>query len=90
MDVQVQQRIRSFVEQNFYVAEGDRLSEDASLIRTGVVDSTGVLEIIAFLETEFGIAVEDRDAVPANLDSIARIAEFVARKMAGARGREVA
>ncbi len=88
MDVQA--RIRSFVEQNFYVADGDRLSDDASLIRTGIVDSTGVLEIIGFLETEFGIAVEDRDAVPANLDSIARIAAFVARKSAGAGSREVA
>ncbi len=86
----VQGKIRSFVEQNFYVAEGDRLSDDASLIRTGIVDSTGVLEIIGFLETEFGIEVEDRDAVPANLDSIARIAAFVARKSAGAGSREVA
>jgi acyl carrier protein len=85
-----QERIRSFVEQNFYVAEGDRLADDTSLIRTGVVDSTGVLEIIAFVETEFGIEVEDRDAVPANLDSIARIAAFVAGKLDAARGREVA
>ncbi len=87
MDVQA--RIRSFVEQNFYVADGDRLSDEASLIRTGIVDSTGVLEIIGFLETEFGIEVEDRDAVPANLDSIARIAAFVARK-SQAGSREVA
>ncbi len=88
MDVQA--RIRSFVEQNFYVADGDRLSDDASLIRTGIVDSTGVLEIIGFLETEFGVTVEDRDAVPANLDSIARIAAFVARKIGAGRSREVA
>jgi acyl carrier protein len=81
--------IRSFVEQNFYVAEGERLADDVSLIRTGIVDSTGVLEIIGFLETEFGIEVEDRDAVPGNLDSIARIAAFVARK-SGAGSREVA
>ncbi len=87
MDVQA--RIRSFVEQNFYVADGDRLSDETSLIRTGIVDSTGVLEIIGFLETEFGIEVDDRDAVPANLDSIARIAAFVARKTA-AGSREVA
>ncbi|HET9599330.1 MAG TPA: acyl carrier protein [Anaeromyxobacteraceae bacterium] len=86
----VQARIRHFVEQTFYVAEGDRLADDASLIRTGIVDSTGVLEIISFLESEFGIEVEDRDAVPANLDSIARIAAFVARKSAVAGSREVA
>ncbi len=85
----VQERIRSFIEENFYVAEGNAVADDASLLRTGVVDSTGVLEIIAFLETEFGIAIEDRDAVPANLGSIARISAFVERKLEG-RGREVA
>lgn len=86
----VQQQVRSFVEQNFYVGEGNPVADDTSLIRTGVVDSTGVLEIIAFLETEFGIEIEDRDAVPANLESIARISAFVARKLEAARGREVA
>jgi acyl carrier protein len=85
----VQGRIRSFVEQNFYVAEGEPLGDDTSLTRSGVVDSTGVLEIIGFLETEFGIRVDDRDTVPGNLDSIARIAAFVARK-AGVGSREVA
>ncbi len=86
----VQQQVRSFVERNFYVGEGNAVSDDASLIRTGVVDSTGVLEIISFLEEAFGIEVVDRDAVPANLESIARIAAFVARKLEEARGREVA
>jgi acyl carrier protein len=85
----VQQRIRSFVEATFYVPDGEQIAADASLTQTGVVDSTGVLEIIGFLETEFGISVEDREAVPANLDSIARIAAFVERKSA-AGSREVA
>ncbi len=85
----VAKRIRAFVEQNFYVSEGEPLSDDTSLIRTGVVDSTGILEIIGFLETEFGIEVGDRDAVPANLESIGRIAAFVARKL-GAGSLEVA
>jgi acyl carrier protein len=85
----IQKKIRSFVEQNFYVTEGEALRDDASLIRSGVVDSTGILEIIAFLETEFGIEVGDRDAIPANLESISAIAAFVARKL-GSTSREVA
>jgi acyl carrier protein len=76
----VRQRIRQFVEANFYVADGEPLADDASLIRAGVVDSTGILEVIGFVESEFGVAVEDREAVPANLESIARIAAFVERK----------
>jgi acyl carrier protein len=77
----VRQRTRSFIEQNYYVGDGEPLSDEASLIRTGVVDSTGILEIIAFVESEFGLEVEDRDAIPANLESIARIAAFVERKL---------
>jgi acyl carrier protein len=87
--MELQQRIRRFVEENFYVADGAALTDDASLIRAGVVDSTGILEIITFLEVELGVEIEDRDAVPENLESIARIAAFVARKR-GAGGREAA
>ena len=72
-------RIRTFIVENFYVAEGAALGDDTSLIETGVVDSTGVLEVIAFLEEEFGLSIPDRDIVPANLDSIARIASYIAR-----------
>ncbi|HSQ66384.1 MAG TPA: acyl carrier protein [Polyangiaceae bacterium] len=75
-------RIRSFIAENFYVAEGAALADDTSLIETGIVDSTGVLEVIAFLEQEFALSIPDRDILPANLDSIARIAAYVARTRA--------
>jgi acyl carrier protein len=75
-------RIRTFIVENFYVADGATLGDDTSLIETGVVDSTGVLEVIAFLEEEFGLSIPDRDILPTNLDSIARIASYVAKKCA--------
>jgi acyl carrier protein len=79
------ERIRSFITENFYVPDGEALADDTPLLKTGIVDSTGVLEIVAFLEAELGIAVPDRDIVPQNLDSIARIAAYVARmRTAGA------
>lgn len=53
---------------------------DESLIEAGVIDSTGVLELVAFLEERFGIAVEDADIVPENLDSLAAIARYVEQK----------
>ena len=74
-------RIRQFVTTNFYVADTASLTDGASLLDNGVVDSTGLLEVIAFLEEEFGVRVEDAEIVPQNLDSIERIAGFVARKM---------
>jgi acyl carrier protein len=76
-------QIRGFVHSNFLVTEDVGLTDRASLLDLGVVDSTGVLEIIAFLEKTFGFAVEDDEIVPENLDSIERIAAYVARKAPG-------
>jgi acyl carrier protein len=71
--------IRRFITTNFYVADPAQLGDDDSLLDSGVVDSTGVLELLVFLEQEFGIHVEDRDILPQNLDSIARLEAFIAR-----------
>ncbi len=76
----VQQRIRQFILENFYVSDPAELADDASLIQGGWVDSTGMLEVITFLETEFGIRIADTEMLPENLDSIQKIAGFVARK----------
>ncbi len=78
----IPQRVRQFVTENFYVSDSSELTNDTLLVTGGVVDSTGMLEIIAFLETEFGIRVDDGDTIPENLESIARIAAFVKRKLA--------
>jgi acyl carrier protein len=72
-------RVRAFVSSNFYVDEA-ALEEDTSLLDRGIVDSTGVLEVVAFLGREFGVEVADEDLVAENLDSIKRIAAYVARK----------
>jgi acyl carrier protein len=72
--------LRAFIIENFYVTEPDRLRDDDSLLRQGIVDSTGVLEVVAFLEKSFGIAVDDTEILPENLDSIAAMAAYVERK----------
>ncbi|MDB4933328.1 MAG: Acyl carrier protein [Labilithrix sp.] len=74
------QTIRRFVVENFFVSDATLLSDDTSLLDEGIVDSTGVLEVTAFLEATFGISVEDAELIPANLDTIAKIATFVRRK----------
>lgn len=77
--------IRSFVVTNFLFGDTSRAPGDAdSLLATGVVDSTGVLELVEFLEGDLGVPVADHETVPANLDSIDNIARFVAHKRAGA------
>jgi acyl carrier protein len=79
-DPAVAQRIRQFIVENFFVSDPSTLLDDTSLISGGFVDSTGLLEVIAFLESEYAIRVLDEDTVPDNLETIGRIAAFVARK----------
>jgi len=76
----IKEQVRNFVTSNFYVADPAALEDEASLLDRGIIDSTGVLEVIFFIEETFGITVEDSEMLPDNLDSIERIANFVARK----------
>ena len=78
--MKLQQQIRDFVTSNFYVADPKSLEDRTSLLDQGIIDSTGVLEVIMFIESTFGMTVEDSEMLPENLDSIERIAAFVARK----------
>jgi acyl carrier protein len=76
------EQVRQFILTNFYVPDPSVLGDDASLLDTGVIDSTGVLEVISFLEDTFELTVEEDEMVPENLDSIGRITAFVQRKRA--------
>jgi acyl carrier protein len=78
----VRERVRQFVVENFYISNPAELADDTLLVTNGYVDSTGMLEIIAFLESEFGIRIADTETTPENLESIARIAAFVDGKRA--------
>lgn len=80
MDSELNNQIRSYIREQFYVSDESMLANDRSLIGSGVLDSTGVLEVIFFVEETFGIHVEDDETIPANLDSIGAITNFVARK----------
>jgi acyl carrier protein len=74
------EKVQQFIAKNFYVPDDMSLEKDVSLLDSGIVDSTGVLEIVEFLSETFGIAVDDMEMVPENLDTISRIVDFVARK----------
>jgi len=76
----IKEQIRTFVTSNFYVVDPAALKDEESLLDSGVIDSTGVLEVIAFIEDTFGLTVEDMEMLPENLDSIERITNFVIRK----------
>ena len=78
----LESELRSFIADNFFV-EPDELDGDLSLLGSGIVDSTGVLEIILHLEEAYGIKVLDSEALPRNLDSIRNLVRFVEAKRPG-------
>ena len=77
----IEQEIRQFLRENFPLsADGIVLERDDSLIEVGVIDSTGVLELIGFIEERYEIEIADEEVLPENLDSIASITRFVGEK----------
>lgn len=76
--------IRAFIAENFLFRADADIADDQSLLDSGVMDSTGVLELIAFLEATYGITVADEEIVPDNLDSISRVTAYLSSKMVAA------
>jgi acyl carrier protein len=82
---QQQEELRRFIVENFLY--GDQkiiLKDEDSFSDRGIIDSTGILELVAFVESQFGIAVLDEEMIPENLDSLSKLARYVERKQRGA------
>ena len=81
MSTQVE--IRDFIADNFMMGKSsDELTDTGSLLDLGIIDSTGVLELVGFLEDTYQITIDDDDLIPENLDSISSIVEYIKRKRA--------
>lgn len=76
----VKRKIRTFITDNYLFGDDAGLEESTSFLDEGIVDSTGILELIEFISEEFGITVEDDELVPENLDSINNVSAFIGRK----------
>ena len=76
----IAQALRQFIQENFLFGQEATFSDDDSFLEQGIIDSTGVLELVAFLEERYGISVEDEELVPDNLDSIHNLQRFIAAK----------
>ena len=78
---EIQKQIREFIVETFLFGEdAEDLKDDDSFLETGLIDSTGILELIQFLEESFEIEIDDEEMIPENLDAIDRSTRFVARK----------
>jgi acyl carrier protein len=79
--LEIKADIRGFIENNFMMGRDPKdLTESGSLLEMNIIDSTGVLELVSFLEENFNITIEDDELVPENLDTIDRMANFINRK----------
>jgi acyl carrier protein len=74
--------IRQFIADRFLFGEDKKLGDDDSLLEAGIIDSTGILELINHLEERYKIKVNDDELVPENLDTIASISAFLGKKTA--------
>jgi acyl carrier protein len=78
----IRDKVRGYILQNLlFTDDASQLPDDVSLLERGIIDSTGVLEIVMYLEETFGIKVKDSDMLPENFDRVDSIARFVARTL---------
>lgn len=87
MNSQPLARIRAFIVERFPSARNRTLGDEDRLLANGILDSLGVLDLVAFLESEFGISVADDDLVPAHFESLRSLAAFIATKSGNGSGR---
>ncbi len=79
--MQIEDKIREFILKNLYYAEDNTIADEDSFLETGVVDSMGVMELVAFIQSEFGVEVAQNEIVVENFDSIRKLSNFVRRKL---------
>jgi acyl carrier protein len=78
---QIEAQIREFLAGNFIFDSSVELSTESSLMENGIVDSTGILEVLMWVESNFGVHVEDSEVLPDNFDSIGNMTRYVQRKL---------
>ena len=75
--------IRSFVTENYIFGQELTFADSDSFLESGIIDSTGVLQLVSYLEETYGITVEDNELTPENLDSVNSVAAYLGRKLNG-------
>lgn len=83
---EIRKTLRAFIIDSFLKDNNAVLDDDFSFIEEGIIDSVGVLELVAFLETTFNFRVEDEELIPLNLDSIEKLVTYITSKVLGETG----
>lgn len=78
---EIREQLRSYIVDNFLFGDDDGFDDSVSFLDTGIIDSTGILELITFLEEQFSIKVNDDELIPENLDSISKLIDYIGKKL---------
>lgn len=79
MDIRTE--LRTFIHENFMMGRDiEELTDSGSLLELGIIDSTGVLELVNFIEETYGFSIDDDELIPENLDSIEHLMNYINRK----------
>jgi len=79
--MQLKSEIRNFIVENFLYGQNDGLVDDLSFLQKGLLDSTGILEFVAFVEEKYEISVADEELIPDNFDSINKLTDYIVKKL---------
>lgn len=77
----IKEKIRGFIVENFLFGDAGELNDETSFLSDGIIDSTGILELVDFIESEFGISINDDELIPENLDSIKNVTTYLNKKI---------
>lgn len=77
----IKNKIKTFIVENFLFGKDEGLEDETSFLDEGIIDSTGILELVSFMEEEFHVKVEDEELIPENLDSIKNVVAYLERKI---------
>ena len=87
--MKIENKIREFILKNLYYSEDSPIADEDSFLETGVIDSMGVMELVSFIQSEFGLEVGQHEIVVDNFDSVRKLADFVRRKLSPKRLTEL-
>lgn len=80
--MQLKSEIKNFIVENFLYGQNNGLGDDISFLGKGLIDSTGVLELVAFIEERYGVSVADEELIPDNFDSVNKLSNYINKKVA--------
>ncbi len=79
--MQLKSEIKNFIVENFLYGQNNGLGDDISFLGKGLIDSTGVLELVAFIEERYGVSVADEELIPDNFDSVNKLSNYINKKV---------